>query len=379
MKFNILMISTLLICTFPAFPQDNRVKTLDFIVLLDKSLSMDDKIDGVKDFFRREILGNQLKTGDSLVLIAFYGRQEILVDLKISGPADRATVERHLSALKADGPYTDIGSAIDRTVDYVKTHPRRGDRQHFILLTDGIQESPPGSPYQGPKGYISHPFLDNAKTLARSGWKIQILGIGSDTAAEDLARELSGTASTWDNVQSLLKEENPGFFESLTLVNPGELTVSNGIPQLKIQIEANNMTGSKAIQIAGLSFLAKDLEESIPLPPDFFLLVPGDGVHTFLILLEPEQVQRLGGRTGELVFEFSGSTSFSPGRSPLTFPLQEIAGESQGFLPGFLPGFLADPLVFSIICFIIVVIVGIFVWRSRRPSEKEDAIVSKKP
>ena len=40
---------------------------------------------------------------------------------------------------------------------------------------------------------FNHEFLANTKTIMQKGWKVMILGIGIDTAAKDLAKELQGT------------------------------------------------------------------------------------------------------------------------------------------------------------------------------------------
>ena len=84
--------------------------------------------------------------------------------------------------------------------------PRResdGREKYVLLLTDGIQEAPPSSKYYSKSGTFNHEFLANTKTIQQKGWKVMILGIGTDTAAKDLARELQGSYNEITNKLSV--------------------------------------------------------------------------------------------------------------------------------------------------------------------------------
>ena len=366
MKLKIIFWVGLVCFSSPLWAQDTRDKSLDFIILLDKSLSMDDKIDAVKTFFRREILEKQIKPGDSVLLITFYGKVEVLLDMAITSEIEITKISATLNTVKADGPYTDIGSAIDFTSQYVEKNPRRGKRQHFILLTDGIQESPPGSPYAGPKGYLSHPFLENAKTIAQSGWKIQILGIGSQTEASALADELSGSAKVWEDSQSMLRETEIDFFEDLRLTEPAKLTYLSGAPHLSLTVNAENLQKTRLLKMDKIFFLSESIPDKLVLGNNFFMEITKNGTYTLQIPIEPEAISQISGKSGEILINFSGDLALSPGRFMANFPMTE---DGSWWIPSLLA------LAFCGLCFIIVLLIR----KNRFVPENEERIVPKKP
>lgn len=346
--------------------QDDRSKSLDFIILLDRSLSMDTKIEGVKTFFQREILQKQVKNGDSVLIIGFYGKAEVLIDQTIASPRDITEITRVLGRVRADGRWTDIGSAIDFASAYVAQNPRSGARQHFILLTDGIQEAPPESPYAGPKGYISHGFLENAKTIARSDWKIQILGLGSETEAQALAKELGGTAQVWGDTEEMLQDENVNFFESLQVDAPAEVTLEDGKPVLRLTVEASRLEKARTLKVQSLVF--RTAKGDIPLlEGEYQQVIKSDGSVEILIPLSSPAYGKIQGQSGELVFEFGGDIALSPSRIDAEVP---AAAPEFSWLPWI---WVLAGLAFCGICFIIYKVI-----RSHKGRDREGSGVSKK-
>ena len=218
----------ILIILLPFIPLfgDERTENIDVFVVLDKSLSMVEEIEAVKSYVNESIVREVLMPGDFLVLIAFYGQAERLIVQQMNNQADRAKFEKEVGAILANGRFTDIGNALDAlrsAIDEFRHEERRG---YLLLITDGKQEAPPESRYYSEDGSFNHAFLENTRTIQKEGWKIHILGIGTASAAKEIAEELSGTYTeiTEEPTQELLEKTTEEFL--------GRIEVA-GTPSLK--------------------------------------------------------------------------------------------------------------------------------------------------
>jgi hypothetical protein len=179
------------------FPAVNPLFSLEregnivLYVLLDRSLSMEEEIDDMKDYVENTLIDETLIPGDSFVLIEFYREPRLVFSDRISGDQDKRRFRQRIEAINADMPYTDIGLALDRLIN----SPEGGDfsktRSHAVLLTDFTQEAPKGSPYAGTvHDFTAHPLLRQRRVLERGTWKICVIGPGVEERAERLAREV---------------------------------------------------------------------------------------------------------------------------------------------------------------------------------------------
>ncbi len=171
---------------------DERTENIDVFLVLDKSLSMVEEIGEVQKYVNDAIVNKLLIPGDYLLVINFYGEALIHIDKTIRNDQDKAVLRGKIGEILADGRFTDIGNALDALKQAVDTHDSGDRRRYLLLITDGIQEAPPESKYYSPDGSFNHFFLENTKTIQKKGWKIHILGIGTSSAAREIARELSG-------------------------------------------------------------------------------------------------------------------------------------------------------------------------------------------
>ena len=175
---------------------DEREENLDLFLVLDKSLSMEEEIGAVRDYVKESIVEKILIPGDFLVVIQFYGNAEILMAGEVGEDLNIDSILGKVSGIEANGSFTDIGNALDALREALKTYRHEENREYLLLVTDGKQEAPEDSKYYSPDGTFNHAFLENAKTIQKEGWKIQILGIGTGTAA----REQIGRASCRERV-----------------------------------------------------------------------------------------------------------------------------------------------------------------------------------
>ena len=178
---------------------DTRTEGIDVFLVLDKSLSMVEEIGEVRDYVKTSIIDRILIPGDRFLLIIFYGEAHVLLNNDVLSEDNKEYFKKTVESIRADGRFTDIGNALDRLKAAVDEFGIEGRRKYLLLITDGKQEAPPHSIYYSPDGSFNHHFLENTKIIQKEGWRIHILGIGSEQAAKEIARELSGTYSEIDD------------------------------------------------------------------------------------------------------------------------------------------------------------------------------------
>ena len=115
---------------------DVRTEPIDVIVALDKSLSMVEEIGAVVEYVNTYIIDQLLIPGDYFLVLAFYGRTEIPVAMRITGDADKQKAKQAVAALAANGRFTDIGNALDVLGAELAKLPEQNRRKHLLLITD---------------------------------------------------------------------------------------------------------------------------------------------------------------------------------------------------------------------------------------------------
>ncbi|MBP7094675.1 MAG: VWA domain-containing protein [Spirochaetia bacterium] len=198
---NVFVLFLLLALAAPAGAQtDVRASPVDFVILVDRSKSMDAALEDVKDFLARELVGPAMTTGDRVELLAFYGSTESVWSGRIGSEQDKAALLRSLRGLVPDGAFTDIGAALD-AADAALSLLRDSEAPKFVLLlTDERQEAPPGSPYASDDYVVRHPRLEFSRRIDLGSFRAITIGYGLDArldaAAESLFRLLSEPPTT---------------------------------------------------------------------------------------------------------------------------------------------------------------------------------------
>jgi len=210
--------SVILMTAFPLLA-DVRKQNIDIMVALDKSLSMENKINAVKAWVNSYLIDQVAIPGDYMDIVAFYGKADVIVHQTINNDADKAAIKKIISAIRGNGRFTDIGNALDVLKAQLAAKENDGRDKYVLLLTDGIQEAPPTSKYYSPDGKFNHEFLANTKTIQEKGWKVMILGIGTETAAKDLATAVAGqyTEVTGNVTPGKLSQSAGGMFGAVTV------------------------------------------------------------------------------------------------------------------------------------------------------------------
>jgi hypothetical protein len=173
-----------------------RSGSLDVVLLLDKSLSMAPFFEEAKAYAAGSVLGPILVPGDRLIVEAVYGRVDRLVTASIASEEDKAKAIRAIRSVKANGRFTDLGSALDaakRDLDELGSPERP---KYVLLITDERQEAPKGSPYQAKDYKLKHPSLEYVKRVDLGKFRAITVGL-------QVGKKVDATAPT---VMQLLLE-----------------------------------------------------------------------------------------------------------------------------------------------------------------------------
>ena len=154
----ILWMSLLIGSRLPAEAQD------DFIVILDQSASMREKTPGDRSAYQQdplqapksreaikainEMVTTLLREGDYLVLITFGNQAEVGQSQIIRYRHERDLIRRYTQRLPFRDNHTDITAGLKAARDVLEQLNTPERRKILVLITDGINNPPPNSPYR---------------------------------------------------------------------------------------------------------------------------------------------------------------------------------------------------------------------------------------
>jgi Mg-chelatase subunit ChlD len=313
--FFLFLLVFFLILPFSAFA-DEREEPIDVIIALDKSLSMVEEIEAVKEYVNDYLIDELLIEGDFFLVVAFYGQTEIPISMTIRSDEDKERAKAIIAQMLADGRFTDIGNALDVLGRQVEEESRPDRKKHLLLITDGIQEAPPESKYYSPDGSFNHEFLENTKVIQKKGWKVHILGVGVGEEARELAEELAGSytdLSEQPTAEELI-EKTQDFLASMEI--SGEVTMApvdhKGRSRVSLSVESTGYTEEKTIAINGIRMTLPDgMETNILEDPVSFTIAPESTTDLEMPVRLPASVES-GDHSGSMRFLFSGEQRFLP-------------------------------------------------------------------
>ncbi len=313
---------------------DDRTEPIDVMLALDKSLSMEEEIQAVKEYVDGYIIDQLLIPGDFFLVVAFYGETKVPIAMTIDGPEDKEKARQAIDDLLADGRFTDIGNALDVLQKEVEKYGHPGRRKYLLLMTDGIQEAPPDSKYWSPDGTFNHAFLQNAKVIQKKGWKIHILGIGTEQTAKELAQELSGeyTEVPQGATEEQMIEQTRNLLSTLDLTGPVEMRPVGlgGRSRLQLSVESKGYSEPKNIRIRQVMLAVPDHEPMQILPEPAEITVSPQSVEPVAF---PVRVQGFspGDYEGSLQFMFDGE-GFIPVVTTVQFHVKSFFASAWPFL-----------------------------------------------
>lgn len=227
---------------------------IDNIVLLDTSESMFPYYSGTIDFLIEDIVQEQLEPGDTFHLLSFNDFPEYEISRTIRNESEIQEIFDRILLLQPIGKYTDLISAFSFLYEYTEKLQLNSIKR-IIILTDGIHDPPPGSPYP-----IS---IDNNKNIVkisenmkRQGWDVSLIQfplvhgiineqsntalLSSDTESGDNINNSSSGSESQDKV---LQGENNLFPLIAKTLNETVIPFENGN-----ETTSHDITGSPQIQ-----------------------------------------------------------------------------------------------------------------------------------
>ncbi|OHD18702.1 MAG: hypothetical protein A2Y38_09320 [Spirochaetes bacterium GWB1_59_5] len=156
---------------------------------------MADSIEAARKYAAGEVIGRLVEPGDWVSIMRFYGKSEVVWQGDVTSQTDIATMVRSLNELKADGRYTDIGSALDSMDASLLERGRPERPKYILLLTDERQEAPKDSPYYSSTYTPHHRLLEYIKRVDMGAFRVITIGYGLSARIEVEARTLMTTLS----------------------------------------------------------------------------------------------------------------------------------------------------------------------------------------
>ncbi len=174
---------------------DERSDAIDIFILIDSSLSMQEAMPAARDYVAGELIGRVALPGDYVMVLSFYGGQDILWQDELRSEGDKAELVRSLRGLQAVGRFTDIGAALDALDSLVIARGIPERAKYIVLVTDERQEAPYGTQYYSPNYNIDHRLLEYVKRDDRGLFRVITIGYGLSDKIADQARTLLRTLS----------------------------------------------------------------------------------------------------------------------------------------------------------------------------------------
>jgi len=303
----------LLLKTIFTLSADQRVGNIEIYLVLDKSSSMIEEIDSVKEYVTESIINKLVLEGDYFLLVPFYGKTDESYNGYINSKIDITRLQNNISEIEADGLYTDIGNALNYLRKNIITENELS-RKYMLLITDGKQEAPPDSIFYSPDGSFNHEFLANTKEIQKKGWKIVVMGIGTNTAAKEIAEELSAgyknvsELSTAQEISDTL-DDFLGRFDIVSFNKNIELD-KNGIGTIDLEIKGEGFSEIKDIKINEILMNYNDNKSNNILNTPFTFNINID--ETLKVSIPVNITPRDDEYPANIIFVFEGENAFSP-------------------------------------------------------------------
>jgi hypothetical protein len=333
---------------------DKRTENIDIILAIDKSLSMGESqaIESVKSYAKSWLLDQVLIPGDYLVIIAFYGKTDVIVSQVINSSTDIQYVKGIVSQIRGNGYYTDIGNAFDAMRTEFDKLANDGRKKFVLMMTDGKQEAPPSSKYYSPDGTFNHEFLANTKTIQQAGWKVEIIGIGTGTEVKELAEQLSGTYSEIPGsvTPETLQAQTENLLGRVTLEGGVKVAAVNinGRSRLYFTLTSEGYDREVTITISKIMATPPSGEQVQILPSPFPIKVSASGTTGISVPVSFPSDLEPGKTTSTLSFSFLSGERFDPSEVQVSLNVKGMVG-SYWWVGVITLAVLAALVIFSIL------------------------------
>lgn len=330
----IICLAIILICSAGAVSADS----IDLVVLLDTSESVFPIFDDLINIVIEDSIEDHLQLGDYFHLLSFAGSPQIEASRRIDSAEDMEEVLAHLLLLQPLGNYTDLLRALQFVYQFTSDLPG-GRKKIVVILTDGIHDPPPDSPFAYGKRDIEKDLAHITDQIKRKDWDVRIIRLpspGNTSASGPSAAEADSGAAEFGKgspeetqpaaepenlIDSLSEGLDTGIVEYPETPGDGAANEILGTPSIEtpedlgkvgtettIPIQVKNHDSiEKIIRLLALRLDGKNILIN---KPEAVIAPGGEAVLEAEIRL-PEGME-IGGHTLTLIPEFEGDLRFSP-------------------------------------------------------------------
>ena len=187
MKKRLLLIILLALCVFSV-----SAKPIDVVVMLDTSESVLPIYEDLVNYIVEKVLTNHVRFGDTFHLISFDSKPELIYSGQLQNSDDLEEVVAALLLLNPLGKHTDLVMALKYLNQHVSSLSDSGNSE-VIILTDGIHDPPPGSPFMNifqtdeKTGEKINLLENEINSISRSGWSVSIVKLPDNGKSENAA------------------------------------------------------------------------------------------------------------------------------------------------------------------------------------------------
>ena len=172
----------LIFCIFALLSLGVGAGPLDFVVLLDISESMLPYFDDTINYLIGDLLKQHLVASDGFHLLTFANNPEIELIIDVEGVEEVNEALDRILLLQPLGKYTDLVSALKFVYSYTSS-VRQDSTKKILVLTDGIHDPPPGTPYPVSENVYKEVAAEVAENIRKKGWDITLVQFPSGAAA----------------------------------------------------------------------------------------------------------------------------------------------------------------------------------------------------
>ncbi len=344
-KSIILFFFLVMILSTPVFGAER----VDMIVLLDNSVSVLPYYEQIQDSLLKKIISEHLRPGDTFNLITFADFPEVEISREIKNEEDIEGILAYSSLLQPMGNYTDLVLALRFLYKYTLDLPL-SNKKKIVILTDGIHDPPPGSPYLYSGDEKTREEVKKASdSIHREGWDVSIVEISEDeineTDADDFVDDKQATdepsgdytetqsepVNVLDTVSESLGSE-PNVFDK----NENDMAgIVLGIPEISIPGHLGETNGTLEVPItirnrsneALLFSLSAVIEQQTDLLRNKESIYIGpEETDVLVIELELPEDQVTGEQQAEVMLKLVGGIDTEPKTLVLRYNFQPKGG-----------------------------------------------------
>jgi len=207
----IVFLALLCIALHPIWSSPDDPK--DIIVMVDISASMDPYFEDLARYFSDDIIRKVVHLGDNFHFLSFSSRSEIEISAEFADKESLRTIILKVYALKPLGIFTDLVAAVKFLTDYATSLPV-GREKIILLLSDGIHDPPPTSPYFNiDREEVIENLRSQARILKQKGWAVHILQMPMQDHADKERKQPTEEDNVLDVIAQELGTDVVGYSE----------------------------------------------------------------------------------------------------------------------------------------------------------------------